>query len=183
MRPKIKDLDFHLFARPVHPEFFNGCAQRDFERENYRLKVNITTTGHLITFAHRQFVMSEICVAAHQQLPEGQLLLSYPLETDQSDQVVYRDMIRYQCRTQLEGANPKTFVTIQQQLDEQAACEGLVHRFEASGRNVFGAISYINVQSFHAHVRIRTFHTFPDTYSVLKSESKFVVLDPSPLEG
>jgi len=65
------------------------------------------------------------------------------------------------------------FVTIQQQLDAKVECEGLVHRFHSNGRLSFGAMSYINVQAFRSHVNVRTFHTFPDTSAVLKSDTRF----------
>ena len=78
----------------------------------------------------------------------------------------------------MENVSPQTFVTIAQQLDKRIECEGLVHRFDSNGRLAFGAISYINVQSFREHVKIRSFHTFPDTCAVMKSESQFKLLIP-----
>ena len=83
------------------------------------------------------------------------------------------DVIGYQAKVELEAVDPKIFVAIQQQLDGKAECEGLVHRFHSNGRLAFGALSYINVQSFRNHVLVRCFHTFPDTSAVIKSESRF----------
>ncbi len=182
VRPKIQNLNFHLFARSVHPELFYGCNQREFERDNYRLKISITSTGHLITFQNHQHVLTEINAAANHPLPKLNVLLTHPLDSARREKLTYGEAIEYSCHSQMEGVNPKIFATIAAQLDQQANCEGLLHRFDAGSRCGIGAVSYINVQSFHAHVKIRTFHTFPDTCAVFKSETKFVVLNPVPIE-
>lgn len=176
VRPKITDLNFHLFARSVHPELFYACVSRQFQRENYLLTINITTAGHLITFSYGRHVLTEVSASEHQPLPTKRVLLSHAIDAPRKDQTVFENLIDYRCNYQLDGVNPQTFVTIEQQLDAQDQCEGLVHRFEANGRISFGAISYINVQTFRNHVKIRSFHTFPDTYAVMKSESTFSLL-------
>ena len=173
VRPKITDLNFHLYARSVHPELFNVCASRTWERENYELKISITTDGHVITFCHDSMMLTEVSASSHHPLPSKRVLLSNPIGSVCNEATTFRDIIGYQSQVQLESVPPKTFVTIQQQLGYKVECEGLVHRFHSNGRLSFGAISYMNVQSFRNHVRIRTFHTFPDTCAVIKSESRF----------
>ena len=173
VRPKITDLNFHLFARNVHPELFELCSSRILERENYQLKLSITTDGHLISFTHDDLVLTEISASAHHPLPSQRNLFSHPIEGVCNDVTTLRDRIGYQSQVQLEGVHPTTFVTIEQQLNEKVECEGLVHRFDSNGRMAFGAVSYIHVQSFRKYARIRTFHTFPDTCAVIKSESRF----------
>ncbi len=172
-RPKITELNFHLFARNVHPELFHVCATRQLERENYSLQLNITTDGHCITFCHNGMVLTEVSASAHHPLPSKRILVSHPIDGKTEDSTTFRDLIDYQSHVQLECVPPTTFVAIKQQLSEKIECEGLVHRFESNGRLAFGAISYINVQAFRKHVKVRTFHTFPETYAVIKSDTCF----------
>lgn len=173
VRPKITDLNFHLFARNVHPELFEICASRIIERENYVLRLNITTDGHAVSLVHNDLVLTEVSAGAHHPLPSNRVVLSHPVEGVCTDETTVYDTIGYRSESQLEGVNPKTFVAIQQQLDAKIECEGLVHRFHSNGRLSFGAISYINVQAFRNHVKVRTFHTFPETCAVLKSDTRF----------
>lgn len=175
VRPKITDLNFHLFARNIHPELFEVCASRIWERDNYRLDLNITTDGHLISFHHDGLILTEVSASAHHPLPRKRILLSHPIEGVCHDEATHENVIGYQSKVQLEAVDPKVFVAIQQQLDGKAECEGLVHRFHSNGRLAFGALSYINVQSFSSHVLVRSFHTFPDTSAVIKSESRFTL--------
>ena len=177
VRPKVTDLTFHLFGRSVHPELFNACASRVVERSNYRIQVNITSVGHLVSFQRKGLIVTEVCSSPHQPLPQQHCLFSQRLESSHEHQRLYEDRIRYNSQFQIEGVNPRMFITIAQQLQEQGQCEGLVHQFESSGRMSIGGISYINIQAFNAKVLVRSLHTFPDTCAVVKSESTFKVCD------
>lgn len=178
-RPKITDVRFHLFARSLHPELFTRGASRTFERKNYSLQVNITTDGHWITFQHGDLLLSEVSAGAHHPLPSSQMLISQPVEgVCRNDRTLLEGKVSYRSEVEFETVPAKTFVTIQQQLGKQNAMEetsGLVYRFESNGRLSFGAVSYVDVQSFIHHVRVRAFHTFPDTCAVLKSETTYRV--------
>ncbi len=174
VRPKITELNFNLFARSVHPELFEICATRIFDREQYQLRLDITRDGHLIRFQHGGVLLTEVSASAFHTLPAQANLISHPIQRSNTNLSRLGD-VSYQSTVELEAVNPQIFVTIQQQLDSRMECEGLVHRFDSNGRTAFGAVSYMHVQSFQHHVLVRSFHTFPDTCAVMKSESRFSV--------
>ncbi len=178
VRPKIAEMNFVLFGRSIHPELFNACAQRHVERDSYSLDLNITSDGHLIVFRHGGLTLAEVSASNLHPLPQKRLLLKHAMKGAQKDQLLFRDMIGYECEFQREKVAATTVLAIQQQLPE-VDCQGLVHRFESSGRMAFGAISYIDVQAYRKHVQIRSFHTFPDSCSIVKSCSTFRVNDES----
>lgn len=176
VRPKVTEINFHLFAKPVHPELVEVCGSRYVERENYQLKLDVTTDGHLITFVHDELVFCEVAAAASHALPQQCRLISHSVGGSTCNgPVQIDDGISYQSNVSLESVDPKIFVTIQQQLDKRVETDGLVHRFESNGRLSFGAISYMHAQSFIHHVRVRAFHTFPETCAVLKTDTVFRV--------
>ena len=175
VRPKITDLNFHLYAQSVHPELFNVCAQRRTQRDRYELETAITTDGHAIRFQFGGLSLTEVSAGAHHPLPTKSVLLAQPIDGKTCHQLRIQDAIDYQSSVQIETVNPKLFVALQQQLNSRVECEGLVHRFGSNGRLTFGAMSYIHVQSFIEHVLIRAFHTFPESSSVVTSESRFSV--------
>lgn len=175
LRPKITDLNFHLFAQSVHPELFDVCAARTVERDAYELHLSITTDGHAIRFTHGALTLTEVSAGAHHPLPSKTVLLTQPIDKKSQHQLRIEDTIDYQSNVQIEVVDPKLFVAVQQQLDSRIECQGLVHRFGSNGRLSFGAISYIHVQSFLEHVLIRSFHTFPESSTVVTSESRFSV--------
>ena len=175
VRPKINDLNFHLYAQSVHPELFNVCAQRTTQRDRYELEAAITTDGHAIRFQCGALALTEVSAGLHHPLPSKAVLLRQPIDGVNRHQLRIQDAVDYQSRVQIETVNPKLFVALQQQLNNRVECEGLVHRFGSNGRLTFGAMSYIHVQSFIGHVLVRAFHTFPESSSVVTSESRFSI--------
>lgn len=171
-------MNFHLFTRSVHPELVEACGQREIQRENYVVQLNITTDGHAISFSHNGKLLTEVVAAGNHLLPMQGRLISCAVDGEREHKpFVHEDSIGYHSKLHLETVDPKMFVAIQQQLDSQVETEGLLHRFHSNGRIAFGAISYINVQSFINYVKIRSLHTFPDSRAVLKSESIFSQAD------
>jgi hypothetical protein len=100
-------------------------------------------------------------------------LLAYALKGQRTDRVECRGGIRYQMSFQLEPTEPEVFWTYQQELAADGQRQGMLHRFDSSGRLPLGALSYINFEARQKSLLIQAFHTFPDDYAVVKSQSLF----------
>ena len=100
-------------------------------------------------------------------------LLSYGLKGQRTDRVECRGGARYQMKFELEPTNPLVFWTFQQELAVEGQRQGMLHRFGASGRMALGALSYINVESRSRRLLVQAFHTFPDDYAIVKTQSVF----------
>jgi hypothetical protein len=74
---------------------------------------------------------------------------------------------------QLEPAEPEVFWNFQQELVRDGLRQGMLHRFDSSGRMALGAVSYINIETRARHMLVQAFHTFPDDYAIVKSQSLF----------
>ena len=175
VRPKISELAFRVFGRSLHPELFETYATRTIAREQYRLKVDITSSGHLLTWQRNGLILSEVASSSHQPLPTGHQLFDGTVGNPANRQIHYHNTLDYSFNYQLDPAEPQTFAMIQKELLKSAPCEGMFFQFQSSGRMALGAISYINIQSRRNRVHVRAFHTFPDAYFVMKSESVFSV--------
>ena len=179
VRPKVSELAFRVFGRSLHPELFDTFLSRTIVREQYRLKIDITSSGHLLTWHRNGLVFSEVACSSHQPLPSGHQLYGDLVGQPCEKQIAFQDSMEYSCKFQLDPATPSTFSMIQNELLKSIPCEGMLFQFQSSGRIEMGAISYINIQSRRNTIHIRAFHTFPDAYVVMKSESVFRVTDPS----
>ena len=69
VRPKISELAFRVFGRSLHPELFETYLTRTIVREQYRLKIDITSSGHLLTWQRDGIVFSEVACSSLQPLP------------------------------------------------------------------------------------------------------------------
>jgi hypothetical protein len=175
VRPKIAELVFQLYGRPLHPELFEVCCTRTVTRSEYEAKIDITSTGHVVAWRHAGLTLTEVTTSAHHPLPERRRLFSYKLKGQRNDRVECRGGILYQVSFQLEPVEPEVFWTFQEELNRDGQKKGMFQRFDASGRMALGAISYINVESRSRSLLVQAFHTFPDDYAIVKSQSLFQI--------
>jgi hypothetical protein len=173
VRPKIAELVFQLYGRPLHPELFVIHSSRTIDRGNYSAKIDITSAGHVVTWRHAGFTLTEVATSARHPLPQRRRLMSYGLRGQRSDRVKCRGGICYQMCFQLEPLEPEVFWTFQQELAQDGLRQGMLYRFDSSGRMALGALSYINIETRNRQMLVQAFHTFPDDYAVVKSQSLF----------
>ncbi len=173
VRPKICELALRVFGRSVHPELFEFCASRRMEREQYVLTAHITTAGHVLSFRHGNTQLTEVCAGIHQELPQQQCLLSQHIQHNHHRDCSVGPDVRWQSTFQYEPVEPLLFQAIEEHVAPLQHCEGLIHRFQSSGRMAIGAVSYVSIQSFRRHALVRVFHTFPDAGTVIKSQTRF----------
>ena len=173
VRPKVAELQFHLYGRVLHPELFDVHQNRTIERGGYTANINITSAGHVVTWQYDGLTLTEVAASANHPLPERRRLLRYKLSGERSDCVECRGGITYEVCFQLEPVAPEVFWTFQQELASGSRHQGMVHRFQSSGRMAMGALSYINLESRDRSLRVRAFHTFPDDCAIVKVQSLF----------
>jgi hypothetical protein len=173
VRPKVAELAFRLYGRSLHPELFEVHRSRVVDRGGYSAKIDITSAGHVITWRYKGLTLTEVAASAQHPMPQKRRLLSLPLKGERNDRVECRGGVVYQVNFQLEPVAPQVFWTFQEELTRDAEHQGLLHTFDASGRMAMGAISYINVGTRNRSLLIQAFHTFPDDYAIVKSQSLF----------
>ena len=175
VRPKVAEIVFQLYGRSLHPELFEVCESRTVRRGDYEATFSITSAGHVVSWRYRGLVLTEVCTSAHHPLPQKRRLLSYRLKGERSDRVECRGGASYQVSFQLEPVDPEMFWTLQQELTHDGGREGMLHCFHSSGRMALGAISYIHVETRNRSLLVQAFHTFPDDYAIVKSQSLYEI--------
>ena len=175
VRPKIAELVFQLYGRSLHPELFEVHNSRQIERGGYRAIAQITTAGHVITWQYQGITLTEVAAAANHPLPERRRLMSHRLKGNCTDRVECRGGVAYQTTFSLEPVEKETFWAYQKELTQAGTRDGLLHCFDASGRFGLGAMSYIHLESRNRSLRVQAFHTFPDDYAIVKSQSVFAL--------
>jgi hypothetical protein len=173
VRPKIAELVFQLYGKPLHPELFQIYATRTVERGDYKATIHITSAGHIVAWRYRGLSLTEVACSAAHPLPQKRRLLQYRLKGQRSDRLVCRGGASYRMSFQLESVRPEVFWTYQQELAVEGVRQGMLHRFDSSGRMALGAISYLNVETRNRSLLVQAFHTFPDDYAIVKSQSFF----------
>lgn len=175
VRPKVAELVFQLYGRSLHPELFEVYSRRQVQRGEYEATIDITSAGHVVTWRYHGLTLTEVAASAHHPLPQKRRLVSYRLKGERNDRVECRGGATYQMNFQLEPVAPEVFWTFQQELALDGERQGMLHTFNSSGRMALGAISYINVETRNRSMLVQAFHTFPDDYAIVKSQSLFEI--------
>lgn len=175
VRPKVAELVFQLYGRALHPELFETYSSHTVKRGDYEATLSITSAGHVVTWRYQGLTLTEVAASAHHPLPQKRRLISYRLKGERTDRMELRGGCNYQVSFQLEPVDPEVFWTFQNELELDGVRQGLLHRFESSGRMALGAISYINAETRNRSLLVQAFHTFPDDYAIVKSQSLFEI--------
>lgn len=173
VRPKIAELVFQLYGRPLHPELFEVCCSRTVERGSYAAKIEITGTGHVVTWRHQGLVLTELVTSAHHPLPEKRRLMSYRLKGERSDRVECHGGVWYEVELHSEPVEPEVFWTFQEALSRDGDNLGMLQRFDSSGRLAVGALSYVHLIARNRMLTVQAVHTFPDDYAIVRTQSVF----------
>jgi hypothetical protein len=171
VRPKVAELVFRVYGRPLHPELFEVAATRTEERENFSATLSITNTGHIFSWHRRGQSLTELATSALCTTPRHYKLLGERFRGERRKCIDLGEGVTYECTFQTEPVEPKLFWTFQEELAQQTVHDGMMYKFGASGRMALGAISYVHLQTRRQSLRIRAFHTFPDDCALVKTHS------------
>ncbi len=180
-RPKVSELVFQLYGRALHPELFEIHASRTVDRGQYAAEILITRAGHIVSWRSKPagrgsavaITLTEVATAASQPLPQKRRLISHPIRGERNDRMETPSGICYEMGVQLEQVDPEVFWTFQQELSADGITHGLFHRFEPAGRLAVGPMSWVNVETRARSLLIQAFHTFPEDFAIVKSQSCF----------
>jgi hypothetical protein len=70
IRPKVSDLVFRLYSRPLHPELFEVLSSRSIARDGYSVIARLTRTGHVLSWTDGRVHIEEITATEGMELPE-----------------------------------------------------------------------------------------------------------------
>lgn len=178
VRPRVAELAFSLLGRSLHPELYTIFQSRRVERGGYQAKLDITNSGHVITWRGAGHVLTEVAASARQPLPTKRQLLSEKVKGKHREQHECRGGATYRTEYELETIAPEMFWAMQKQLFDGPMPEGMVFRFDSSGRLALGAFSYMHIEARSRSLLVQSLHTFPDDHAILKVESVFSLPEP-----
>lgn len=171
LRPRVRDLVFQLYGRPLHPELFEILSVRKVQREDYELTVRITRTGHVISWEDRHVHLTEVAAAGDQLLPQRRRLLGCRLRGEHSDTVACKHGISYQMSFQVETLPPEIFLHVHDEILADGSKRGLLYNFQPNHRLALAPLGLITVEAKAGCLFLSSFHTFPDEHAVVKTQS------------
>ncbi|MBI2804231.1 MAG: DUF2617 family protein [Planctomycetes bacterium] len=170
VRPRVAELVFQLYGRPLHPELFDIMTVRRFERDAYELRIWITRTGHVITFENEDVLLTEVA-DADQPISDKRRFLRYPMRGEHSGKFQCVNGILYQTSFQVETLPEEIFHHVHEEILADGNKRGILHNFQPNHRLAIAPLGYIVAETRPNRLHLSTFHTFPEENTIIKSQT------------
>lgn len=170
LRPRVADLFFHVYGRPLHPELFDILAVRHIQRDACSLSVRITRSGHVISWRYHDLFLTELA-DVEQIRSEARRLLRYKLRGEHAGGVTLAHDFVYQMNFQVETLVPELFLHVHDEILADGAKRGLLYNFQPNHRLAVAPLGHIAAEMRPEAVFISTFHTFPEENTIIKTQS------------
>jgi hypothetical protein len=170
VRPRVADLVFQLYGRPLHPELFDILAVRKLQREGYELRIWITRTGHVITFENEHVLLTEVA-DADQSFSDQRRFLRYHMRGEHSGRFACCNDIVYQTSFQVETLPEKLFLRVHDEILADGGKRGILHNFQPNHRLGIAPLGFVVVETRIDCLFLSTFHTFPEENTIIKSQT------------
>ena len=173
VRPKVSELIFLLYSRPLHPELFDVVRDQRVQRDDYLANVCITDTCHLIEWQHGKVCLTELVTTVDNPLPQKRRLLACRLRGERTETIQCAPAVVYQTSVTVERLQPEVYSRIHDELESDSLRRGIFHNFRPHDRLALSPISHIAIEARASGLLVQAFHTFPDDCTVLKTQSLF----------
>ena len=170
VRPRVAELVFQLYGKPLHPELFDILTVRKLERADCELRIWITRTGHVITWENEHVLLTEVA-DIDQAFSDQRRFLSYRLRGEHSGRFACCNDILYQTSFQVETLPEEIYLQIHDEILADGDKRGILHNFQPNHRLAVAPLGYVVVESRTHCLFISTFHTFPDENTIIKSQT------------
>src|SRR5579883_563048 len=170
VRPRVADVVFRLYDRPLHPELFDVVATKSVVRDGRRLTVRLTRTGHTLAWSGTGTHLEEVTATADQDLPEAGVRLIHRFDGGRRGRCELPG-VKYQMALQLEVLEPEQFVHLHAELVADGQRKGLVYHCKTSNRIGLSPLGVVIVEALPQCLSVTAFHTFPDEFAILKTQS------------
>jgi len=174
VRPKVGDLRFVLFSRPLHPELFEVLEERRICRDDYQAVIRITEACHWITWRYGDLFLTEVLTPTNQPLPRKRRLLMCKIRHEHTETIECWDGVVYYTSFMTEQVDPSVYVRLQEEMVSGISKNGgLIHRFRTAQRIGPAPMSFIRFEALRNGLLVHAFHSFPGEYAFVKSQSLF----------
>jgi hypothetical protein len=177
-RSRIADMSFQVFDRWLHPEWFVTRAFRRHEHQGWRADLRIIEGGHAVLFHAGPICLAEVLSGPETLLPEPGLLFHSHLRHERSTHLRPRGLIEYQCCLEVERVDLEIFRHLSEEMALEDSRQSLLHHFRSTNRLAPPPMSHIHIDARASNLAVQSFHTFPDEFAIVRTQSLFE-LQPS----
>ncbi len=169
-RVHAKELQFFLYDRPIHPEFFEVCARRHIACFDWHLALEVTASGHHIQWHNGTLFFDELIATSAQSFPR-KTLMHFPFQGERRGRIRPQHGIAYYVCSQREVLLPEIYLQIHDEILNDARRKGLVFQRAPEHRLAPSPLTLITADACPQRLILQTFHTFPSDLTLIKTQT------------
>jgi hypothetical protein len=171
IRPPVKTLRFIVYQRVLHPELFAIVANRQVTGPGYTLGIRLIPSGHSLSWRLEDACLEEVLGETHMELPETSRLIHKHVEGERTCSFDLTPVWRYHCCVQREQLPPEQFAHLHEELVAEGISQGLLFHYQPRHRLSLAPLSLIRSQPVRRGLSLSCFHTFPEEWTIVKTQS------------
>ncbi len=165
----VADLRLSIYLRPIHPEFFDIRARREFHRARFGAEVWLLAPGHVITLTSGDSAVTEVIAPRGVELPRRGVVRQVDLGGDREHRLETRGPMLYTIVYQIDAEPPETYRREAEELLAGARQSDLYSETprDLARRGFSYAIPELRARGLLVH----TWHGFPAEHTILKTQT------------
>ena len=142
-----------------------------FVRDGYELKFHLTRAGHVTECRWDGQTLVEVLADQSHPLPEHRLLFAHRVGGERTERFQAGESVSYQTCFQVEHLSADYFFRQTDEFRNDGKRNGLLLELSPMDRLGLSPISFVDLQARPGSLLINTFHTFPEEYAIVKTQT------------
>src|SRR4029453_1203916 len=117
VRPKVSQLMFLVYSRPLHPELFDVVREQQIHRDDYQANISITDSCHVVRWQRERVCITELVSRGDSPLPQKRRLLAGRLHGEPTEKIQCAPWVVYQTSIGVERLEPEVYTRIHDELE------------------------------------------------------------------
>lgn len=175
---RVEELQFCLYQRGVHPEFFNIREVKRIEQPRYQAEIWVVGLAHVVSVQVGDQVLTELIAEDPEALPKAGLAMSFRFRGERDHSQSFNGGLKYILSTQVERMTPQLFPATYRDYVHHARNRGIFVTYDEWEHDGLPAFSFIDFDARDHEFHVHAFHAFPEEQTLLKTQSIFEVGEP-----
>ncbi len=176
-RPDLSTLVFQIYSRSVHPELLPAFGKNSVIRDSYQAEIRLCEAGHAVSIRVGNRTVTEVLTSNEQRMPQKQRLIDRPVSQSREETLQLESGLIVHAHTQLEKLDTDLFLNVHEEMLLDCQRADLSHCFPGNSRLAPGPISLIRLDPTRDGLLVHSYHTFPESSAIVKTQSLFELAD------
>ncbi len=172
-RSRFADLSFHVFDRPVHPDWFSVRQHRRLTSQGWEADLRVIEGGHTVVFRSGTVWLTEVLSGPQTELPGAGRLFQSRVRHERTATLQPGAAVEYQTSFEVERVDPEVFAHLSDEMTLDAAPGRMFHRFAPENRLAPAPIVHIRFEARTRGLTVHAFHTYPEERAIVRTQSLF----------